>query len=398
MGDVDLACVKATANCEHKQRFVCPAPFRKPRFGLSFGIGALAALLALAADPRPAVAQAPPSAPLTQKAPDAASLVAAAEQNGYVPVIVEFANPIPPSQMSPSPAVLSRARSQIAATQDAIISTHFGSVANPTRAQGFERSLHLMDISPMFALNVTRAELEALAADPRVERVHVNGLSRPVLIDSVPLIGGVLGYSLGATGASQAVAILDTGVQSNHEFLLGKVIVEACFSNGGGGANRVTLCPNGTNAQTGAGAASALTANCISGSTQLCEHGTHVAGIAAGFNTSPNSGEPANGVAKSAMIVAVQIFTRFNSSADCGSPTPCVLTWTSDIISALDWLYANALTPASGVSLASVNMSLGGGSNAGTCDGDSRKGPIDSCWEQASLPSLPLATMASPMP
>ena len=131
----------------------------------------------------------------------------------------------------------------MAATQDGIIASHFGSATNPTQGQGFNRSLTRFPITPGFAVNVTLAELQALAADARVTRINYDRALPPSLIDSVPLIGMTAAYTLNATGAGQAVAVLDTGVKSNHEFLTGKVVAEACFSNAGGGGGQVTLCP-----------------------------------------------------------------------------------------------------------------------------------------------------------
>ncbi len=274
-------------------------------------------------------------------------------------------------------ASLASVKAQIASIQDAIVASHFGSATNPTPGAGFQRGLLRFDITPMFAVNVSKSELDALAADPRVTVINLDQLDPPTLIQSVPLVGMTTAYGLGATGVGQAVAVIDTGVQSNHEFLAGKVVVEACFSNAAGGGSGVTLCPNGQTSQSGAGAADPTTAQCINSSTNLCIHGTHVAEIAAGNNTNPGGGKPANGVAKSADIVAVQVFTRFNDTTSCGGTAPCVLAYTSDQISALNWLLQNALTPAAGVSLASVNMSLGGGQFTSACDTDSRKPGID---------------------
>ena len=77
-------------------------------------------------------------------------------------------------------------------------------------------------------------------------RINYDRAVPPSLIDSVPLIGMTTAYTLNATGAGKAVAVLDTGVKSNHEFLDGKVVAEACFSNAGGFGGQVTLCPGGT--------------------------------------------------------------------------------------------------------------------------------------------------------
>lgn len=305
---------------------------------------------------------------LRQKATDFATLSSTLDTTGHVAVIVEFASPTPPSEFRNDPDFLATLKSAIAAQQTAIINTHFGSVATPRAGAGFNRSLQLMSISPLFALNVTRAELDALAADARVVRIHPNSLDSPRLIESVPLVGmaGAGGYSSGASGNGQAVAILDTGLQTNHEFVSGRVVAEACFSNGGAGGT--SLCPNGLTSQTGTGSSSVDTAPCISGSTQLCDHGTHVAGIAAGYNTSLNTGEPSSGVAKNAKIVAVQVFTRFTSD---------VRAYVSDQILGLEWVAANAVNLSNGVKLAAINMSLGGGSYATYCDGDARKTAID---------------------
>src|SRR5262249_39364770 len=154
-------------------------------------------------------------------------------------------------------------------------------------------------------------------------RIHEDRLAHPHLIQSVPLIGmtGPDGgaYGFGATGQGQAIAILDTGVQSSHPFITAaKVVAEACFSNSAG--TGVSLCPNGQRSQTGRGAADPTVPACQN--MFLCSHGMAVAGIAAGLNSTPGNpaGSPANGVARNASIVAVQVFTRFDDDAICGGP------------------------------------------------------------------------------
>jgi sRNA-binding regulator protein Hfq len=263
--------------------------------------------------------------------------------------------------------------------QDSILSTHFGS-ANPPASQGFDRGLTRFEITPGFALTVNGAELEALAGDSRVITIQENRLLSPTLNQSVPLIGMNQAYAAGATGAGWAVAVLDTGVQLDHEFLANKIIAQACFSanNGNPGAGRVSLCPNGAATQIGAPAANAETPQCISGNNELCDHGTHVAGIAAGFNTNLQNGEPINGVAKNGFIWGIQVFTRFNLANDCSpEPAPCVLAFTSDTIRALDHVFTNMNSLPNGIKVASVNMSLGGGFFSGTCDTDGHKPGID---------------------
>lgn len=199
-----------------------------------------------------------------------------------------------------------------------------------------------------------------------------------MLNESVPLVGmtGADGaYVLGATGQGQAVAVLDTGVEADHPFLRGKVIAEACFSNGAG--EDISLCPNGSDTQVGPGAADATIPACFSGANNLCSHGTHVAGIAAGKDTA-GSNHPPYGVAKDAAIIAVQVFTRFNDSAICGGSPPCSGAFTSDILAGLDWIYSNRDSLPEGTQVAAANLSLGSGAYTSYCDSEPSKPIIDS--------------------
>jgi cysteine-rich repeat protein len=173
-------------------------------------------------------------------------------------------------------------------------------------------------------------------------------------------VQGNLAWAAGYDGSGWSVAILDTGVDSTHPFLAGRVVAEACFSANGN-------CPNSGTSQTGAGAGAPCNYS------NDCAHGTHVAGIAAG------SGSNFSGVAKAANIIAVQVFSRFDSQVVCGSrPAPCALSWSSDQIAGLDFVYNLRST----YDIASANMSLGGGaySSQAACDADNApiKAAIDS--------------------
>ena len=335
------------------------------------------ALLALAIGGQSIQAQ-QVSAALASKAPEASSIATTAQTNGHVRVIVLLNAPNIANQARPDAATIAAARAQVAGLQDTVLANHFGDATNLRPGRGFTRRHARFAITPGFVIDVDAAELEALASDPLVKTINIDHARPPTLLQSLPLIGQPTAYSNGATGAGWAVAVLDTGVQSNHEFLSGKMVAEACFSNAGGFGGGVSLCPNGQNSQTGTGAANSTTANCINGTTNLCQHGTHVSGIAAGLNTSQSTGEPTNGVARDGKIFAIQIFTRYNDTSNCGPTTPpCVLSWDSDQVSALDYVYQH-LTPVAGVNVASVNMSLGGGPNTSTaCDSDIQKTPID---------------------
>ncbi len=189
------------------------------------------------------------------------------------------------------------------------------------------------------------------------------GGDRPMLDTSVDLIGAENAWDMGYTGSGWYVAILDTGIQRTHQFFQEKTVVEACFS-------KEKDCPNGSTEQYSTGAA-VLYESIYDG----YDHGTHVAGIAAGKYGS------LAGVAKSSNIIAVQVFSRF-SAEDC-SGTPCVMSWDSDQIKGLEYVYTLRGT----YSIAAANMSLGSGKHSTYCDSEPQKAAID------NLKSVRIATV-----
>ncbi len=209
---------------------------------------------------------------------------------------------------------------------------------------------------PITAMEIDSGGLQELLSNPDVAAIYEDKPLPTSLIDSTEIIGATSTTNSGAGGNGQVVAILDTGVDSNHPFLTGKVINEACFSKTTSSAT--SLCPNGNNTQTGSGAAQPCTG--------LCNHGTHVAGIVAGKGTN------FSGVAPEASLMAVQVFSKFDAGS-CSGGTPCVLAYTSDLISGLEYVYSQR----NNYNIAAVNLSLGGGSYTGTCDNDPVKEAID---------------------
>lgn len=219
--------------------------------------------------------------------------------------------------------------------------------------------------TPVLAMELNADEIARLAADPGVRRIETDELSRPILDQSVALIGATTLHNGGNTGAGMAVAILDTGVDHEHPMFAGRITGSACFSTTSGGST--SLCPGGAASDTtsaGAGDNCEEFSDTTSGA-EGCSHGTHVAGIAAGasFVDPADANRTLRGVAPGANIVAVQVFSRFTSASECGSSTPCVLSYTSDQLAALEWLYTNRVS----LGLASINMSLGGGKATTGC-------------------------------
>ena len=151
--------------------------------------------------------------------------------------------------------------------------------------------------APLVAAAMSEAALRAAAAHPEVAAVHEDRLHAPALADSGPLIGAPEAWSLGFGGAGQHIAILDTGVDRNHPFLAGKVVHEACFSSTFAEDSATTACPNGQESQVGTGAA----APCSSAD---CDHGTHVAGIAAGNGPNATPVQAFSGIARDAHLIA----------------------------------------------------------------------------------------------
>lgn len=297
---------------------------------------------------------------------DVVALKAKAQQQGQVLVIVGLSAPgrsFRPEGELRGPAEIALQRRSIVAAREELLNDLRG------------RSAHAYsnwDSVPYMALKVDAAALEHLSNSPLVSSIQEDSLSAPNLASTAALIGSDVTWEGGLGGAGQTVVILDTGIDADHPFFGNRVKWEACWSNGPGG--NVSLCPDGTVNQTGPGSADAMTTQCVSTGGQLCDHGTHVAGIAAGQG---GTWKTYNGVAPEANIIAIQVFTRFNSDSDCGGgagDAPCVRTYDSDQISALNYVNNTLRTT---WTIASINMSLGGGEHELACDGDARKTPID---------------------
>jgi len=227
---------------------------------------------------------------------------------------------------------------------------------------------------PYFATRVTAGALEALQKDPDVTSVQEDKLAKADLAQSVPLIHAPEVWAAGYSGSGWAVAVLDTGVDSTHPFLAGKVVSEACYSTTDAGQDCQSACPGGVSESTAAGSAMPPLGGAYGDEFY---HGTHVAGIVAGHDAT------SSGVARDGNIIAVQVFSWFPNSG--GPGVGGSLTWGSDQIRGMERVYALRNT----YKIAAVNMSLGGGREYSPCDTDSRKAIID------NLRSVGIATVIS---
>jgi Ca2+-binding RTX toxin-like protein len=229
-----------------------------------------------------------------------------------------------------------------------------------TLAHTASRVVTRFHVLPSAVVVVDQAGFDTLRANPDVASITLDREFSAALDVSTQIIGsdrlnaaGVLGDNFeGSTGGPFEVAILDSGVDNQHNAFTGRIVAQACFSAGAD-------CPNGMTSQTGGNAGD----NCTF-STQ-CDHGTHVAGIAAGALYTGGH----EGVASGARLVAIQIGHSNTTSTGCSVLSPCWRYFFSDLDRALQRVFdlANG-----GRNIAAVNLSLGGPlyTTQAACGGD----------------------------
>jgi subtilisin family serine protease len=179
-----------------------------------------------------------------------------------------------------------------------------------------------------FAGRAQASAINALLRHPEVTAIHLDHEIRGTLAEGVELIGADSAHSSGVTGFGVNVAVLDSGVDTDHPDLADDIVAEQCFCNDHPSPNR-GCCPAGGLQQSGPGSAEDDNG-----------HGTQTAGIitSAGVVAAP-------GVAPDAGIVAIKVLSAAGSS------------FVSSIDAAFDWLVTNH--QALGVRV--VNVSLGDG-------------------------------------
>ena len=296
-------------------------------------------------------------------AADFGPLLKAAHDKGTVRVIAGLEVPFTPE---------GRLSATRRGAQHAAIDRATGAVQRALRGTP-HRVVHTYETVPYIALELSEPALARLRSAGLAATVQEDTVDAPTLQQSSSIVEATEAAAVGRTGAGFDVAVLDTGVQRTHPFLqqspgVSKVVSEACFSAGAD-------CPGGMTQSTAAGSGAPCTY-----APGACRHGTHVAGIAAGRGTT------FSGVARGAGLIAIQVFSRFDGALNCGLPPaedPCALSFTSDQLKGLERVFALR----GSFPIASVNMSLGGGFFAGTCDGDVRKAAID------NLRSVGIATV-----
>ena len=287
------------------------------------------------------------SGPVPALAADAvtvpANLLQKARQQGTVRVIVRLGAPFAAEGLLRDEVLVELQRGDIADVGARVLSGLSGT---------WHRVIHRYETVPFLALELDPDALILLGQlAGMVSEVHADEELRASLAESVPLVRANAAQAVGFGGGGKTVAIIDSGIDTSHPFLAGRVVEEACYSSSG-------HCPDGSTQQLGPGSG-------VPCSFSGCDHGTHVAGIVAG------NGGDSFGVAPSALLMAVRAASRSTSCPS--SPSPCATFFPSDVMKALERIFFLRAT----YSFAVVNISLGGPVQSGACDSNPMKPLID---------------------
>jgi subtilisin family serine protease len=310
-------------------------------------------------------------------------LIGAAKKYGMVRVIILLDTDFNPNL---SEQKQSNQRANIKAAQNSLMNT--------LSSDGITSSYNFKH-TPQIAMTVNPASLAQLMSSPLVKSVQEDKINSLSLDVTLPVIGANAVFTAGFNGSGIAVAILDTGIDKNHKFFsdgLGgnRVVSEACYTTNLSQplAKSSIICTGDTLTEDiTSGSASPCPDAGLNLITGGCDHGTHVAGIAAGNNFNVGVLEPTSGVAKGASIIAIKVFTILEGTNDNNhicplgtsqNPTFCVLAFDSDIMKGLARVLTLHNDETFTYTISSANLSLGGGLSVNSaCDGDPLKPTID---------------------
>ncbi|MBN2305924.1 MAG: S8 family serine peptidase [Anaerolineae bacterium] len=326
-------------------------------------------IVALANAPHSAAQGDPP--PVSQPL-RGADLIAKAQTDGSVKVLVYLNARFVPEGSLVTPGRETVATSPAVREQRAAIATVRADVLSQLAGYNVTVGDSWTSV-PGFAAVVDAAALQVLLNSPLVQDVYEDVPEPPLMGYTLPNIGvsnpgGA--WDLGVDGTGFAVGVLDTGIFGGHEFLTGKVVYEACFSNFYG--TDISLCAGGAQQDFGTGAANPFSACVGIAGASRCSHGTHTAGTVAGNWNTYNRSSLANGpidmggVARGADLIALQVFSLIGGQ---------VLSHSADQISALEHIYTDVASVGARTGggpyydVAALNVSIGGGRYDTICDG-----------------------------
>lgn len=248
-----------------------------------------------------------------------------------------------------------RYRASVARRQDA-----FAHALGSRFGRGERGFINRIDGLPFVSVFVTPGELRSLAVIPYVASIAEEGQAEEFLQDTVPQVEADTLQASGQSGIYRTVAVIDSGVQTNHPFFSARLVGGACYSTSD--PPHGPICAGGaasgsTTVASGGPCSHSETAGSVAGD---CRHGTHVAGIAVG------SASPRKGVAPSANLISIQVSSQTSTGCAPGLSVPCRRILESDVVNALNRVYAIR----NNYSISGVNLSLGittGGFSSNDC-------------------------------
>jgi subtilisin family serine protease len=228
------------------------------------------------------------------------------------------------------------------------------------------------------ALKIDQSALNTLRSDEQITGIYVDRPAFPSLHETAAITAAVPQWKQGHMGRNVTIAVLDTGIDQDHPFVKSKIVMQACFSVHDPAKHIEHLCPPGGFVAGGnAVATSPGSAAGCAGKTPDCDHGTHVAGIAAGAELADPERTALRiaGIAKGATLFPIQVFSKIDDADECNpNPPPCYGAYTSAQIRALEYVRNKVRASKSDKKLpniVAVNMSLGSGSYPAECDNES---------------------------
>ena len=251
---------------------------------------------------------------------------------------------------------------------------------------------------PYLALVVDLPGLVALSRVPGVALIQPELRGRPDIGESRVVVGANVANAAGCDGSGWSVAVLDSGVDLDHDAFAGKIAAEACFSSHLPVSNQESICPGDATESTVPGSGD----DCLPGdfgppTVHFCPHGSLVAGVAAG-----NEVGGVVGIAPEADIISIRVMTEYTDGADCPGGAGgafadgCPLVNASDLMAAIEHVGELSET----LQIAAINISIDmtftpGGPQAATtpCDAVSALSGIKDAIDFTN--SLGIPTVAS---
>jgi len=168
---------------------------------------------------------------------------------------------------------------------------------------------------PAVATKATVAQIDAWSRRSDVEIIWLDAEAKPLLDDSVPMVGAPVWWKNGYTGKGIKVAIVDTGIDTSHPDFVGRIVSSWDFTG--------------------------------EGLDDIDGHGTHVAGIVGGSGLA--SAFRYRGVAPGCLLLVAKVMRKTKDGSTSG--------FHSWIMSAIEWSILKGVRV--------INLSLG--SPSGDC-------------------------------